>query len=40
MHLWKQTAIVSVMEAGGLNWLVGRVGIFFLFLLKDFYVHT
>lgn len=24
MHPWKQTAIVSVMEAGGLNWLVGK----------------
>lgn len=22
MHLWKQTAVISVMEAGGLNWLV------------------
>lgn len=35
MHLWKQTAIVSVMEAGGLNWLVGKVGTFFLFLSKE-----
>lgn len=24
---WRQKAIVSVMEAGGLNWLVGKVGI-------------
>lgn len=25
---WHQKAVVSVMEAGGLNWLVGKVGIF------------
>lgn len=30
LHPLKQTAIVSVMEAGGLNWLVGKVGIPFL----------
>lgn len=24
---WRQKAVVSVMEAGGLNWLVGKVGI-------------
>lgn len=23
---WRQKAVVSVMEAGGLNWLVGKVG--------------
>lgn len=23
---WHQKAVVSVMEAGGLNWLVGKVG--------------
>lgn len=34
MHPWKQTAIVSVMEAGGLNWLVGKVGIFFLYFFQ------
>lgn len=29
---WHQRAVVSVMEAGGLNWLVGKVGkYFFLF---------
>lgn len=26
---WHQKAVVSVMEAGGLNWLVGKVGSFF-----------
>lgn len=26
MMRWRQKAIVSVMEAGGLNWLVGKVG--------------
>lgn len=25
---WHQKAVVSVMEAGGLNWLVGKVGTF------------
>lgn len=25
---WHRKAVVSVMEAGGLNWLVGKVGIF------------
>lgn len=25
---WRQKAIVSVMEAGGLNWLVGKVGFY------------
>lgn len=25
---WHQKAVVSVMEAGGLNWLVGKVGNF------------
>lgn len=27
---WHQKAVVSVMEAGGLNWLVGKVGSFSL----------
>lgn len=26
--LWHQKAVVSLMEAGGLNWLVGKVGDF------------
>lgn len=26
MIMWRQKAIVSVMEAGGLNWLLGKVG--------------
>ena len=31
---WHQKAVVSVMEAGGLNWLVGKVGDFsFYFIL-------
>lgn len=29
---WQQKAIVSVMEAGGVNWLVGKVG-FSMFVL-------
>lgn len=29
---WHQKAVISVMEAGGLNWLVGKVGDFSLFL--------
>lgn len=28
MLSWHQKAVVSVMEAGGLNWLVGKVGTF------------
>lgn len=28
---WHQRAVVSVMEAGGLNWLVGKVGNLFYF---------
>lgn len=32
LHPWKQTAVLAVMEAGGLNWLVGKVGIFLPFL--------
>lgn len=31
MLRWHHRAIVSVMEAGGLNWLVGKVRIFFFF---------
>ena len=29
---WHQKAVVSLMEAGGLNWLVGKVGISSLFI--------
>lgn len=37
--LWHQKAVVSVMEAGGLNWLVGKVRIcscFFLPIIECF----
>ncbi|XP_057532553.1 BEACH domain-containing protein B isoform X2 [Amaranthus tricolor] len=35
MHLWKQTAIVSVMEAGGLNWLVELLRVMRRFSIKE-----
>lgn len=31
---WHQKAVVSVMEAGGLNWFVGKVRIFFIHVLS------
>lgn len=38
---WHQKAVVLVMEAGGLNWLVGKVGIskFLYMLLLDLIDH-
>ncbi|KAJ4830317.1 hypothetical protein Tsubulata_011294 [Turnera subulata] len=35
---WHQRAVVSVMEAGGLNWLVGKRGEIYLFLIQ-FLIH-
>jgi hypothetical protein len=36
---WQQKAIVSVMEAGGVNWLVGKVG-FLMFTYSLLYLVT
>lgn len=37
---WHRKAVVSVMEAGGLNWLVGKVGtIYFSFSCHNSVIH-
>ena len=37
---WHQKAVLSVMEAGGLNWLVGKVGAFKIFIHIDLIKHS